>query len=320
MPILRLALAILLPLAFGSVCAQGLPSNRDPDAARLVTDDIPRFWEAFDALPAARDAEADAGIFDSRYLQRGSPGLDGFTRLRIGDAQRLAATVRAHPAYYAAIRANSLRVAEYEPRIRAALRALAARYPEAVFPDVYFLIGRMNSGGTLTDRELLIGVEMMAIDETTPLDELGPWERSVVGGIERVPCYVAHELMHYQQRYDGERTLLVQAFMEGAADFVAELVAGCHLNHAVHDWALPREAELWREFRTAMHGADHTGWLYGGNASRERPADLGYFIGYRIAQTYYAQAEDKDAALARIFVPGDVPALLEASGYGKGWE
>lgn len=32
----------------------------------------------------------------------------------------------------------------------------------------------------------------------------------------------------------------------------------------------------------------------------ERPNDLGYFIGYRVAQSYYDAASDKHAALVRL--------------------
>jgi uncharacterized protein YjaZ len=41
-----------------------------------------------------------------------------------------------------------------------------------------------------------------------------------------------------------------------------------------------------------MLGTDLSGWFSGGDL-RARPADLGYFIGYRIAQSYYEHATDK---------------------------
>lgn len=45
------------------------------------------------------------------------------------------------------------------------------------FPDVYFLVGRMSSGGTTSDAGLLIGVEMYGLSEDTPREELGMWHQ-----------------------------------------------------------------------------------------------------------------------------------------------
>jgi uncharacterized protein YjaZ len=55
-----------------------------------------------------------------------------------------------------------------------------------------------------------------------------------------------------------------------------------------------------------------------GRPSDGRPADLGYFIGYRIAQAYYEKSTHKEKAIADIISGGhgDVRALLAASGYG----
>jgi uncharacterized protein YjaZ len=47
----------------------------------------------------------------------------------------------------------------------------------------------------------------------------------------------------------------------------------------------------------------------------DRPNDLGYFIGYRIAQAYYTRARDKRAAIRDILRVRDVDRLLRESGY-----
>jgi len=97
----------------------------------------------------------------------------------------------------------------FKEPMRAAFRKLKSIYPDAVFPDVYLLIGRMNSGGTYTANALLIGVDMYGITPTTPKDELSDWHKQVLKPIDEIPYIVAHELIHYQQKYPkGERTLL----------------------------------------------------------------------------------------------------------------
>ena len=310
-----LLLCCLLPL---SACAQAPQFTPDPEAARLVTEDLDRFWTAWDAAARVDTPEARARIFQQRYLDAGSPGLEAFTRLRIGDGAKLAAAVDKHPRYYAALRPRTQALEAQMPAIRDKLRRMKVLYPEAVFPDVYFLVGRMNSGGTLDAAGLLIGVEMFGRGDGVPLGELGDWHRAVVGEFANLPVIVAHEWVHFQQRSDatGQPTLLQAAIGEGVADFVAELGAGRHINEHLHAWAEPRAAALWAEFRERMHGTDYAGWLYNGgdDATDDRPADLGYWVGYRIARAHYRRADDKTAAIRDMLDIDDFDAFLRASG------
>lgn len=312
MRMISLALLCLLPLA-----CSAQDHGTDPDAARLVTEDLPRFWAAWDAAAQVEGADARAEVFEETYLDAASPGLQAFTRLRIEDATQLVAAIDQHPAYYASLRERMPVLEAQKPAIRAILRRMAEVYPEAVFPDVYFVMGRMNSAGTLDDAGLLVGVDMFGRGDGAPLHELGGWHQAVVGEFDALPGIVAHEWVHFQQRssISGKPTLLQASIGEGVADFIAELGAGRHLNHHVHAWAEPRAAELWAQFARAKDGTDYSGWLYDGDsATGGRPADLGYWMGYRIAKGYYDRADDKTAAIHAMLHIEDFDAFLEASG------
>jgi hypothetical protein len=297
------ALLLLAPMATARA------QNRDPDVAHIVTEDIVRFWEAFDR--AAPDFHPEP--FATFYLARGTPGLKDFVSLRIGNAEELAKVVGSHPKYYASIRDSTLRIREMEPGIRASFYALKYLDADAVFPDIYFLIGRLNSGGTVSDRGLLIGAEMHGRTPKTPVDELSDWLRQVTASAAEIPHIVAHELIHFQQRYPESPTLLGQSIREGSADFLAELISGRPADQHLADFAAPREAELWGEFQQKMHGKDLTGWLY--SASPGRPQDLGYWIGYEITKSYYDRAGDKRQAIREILEIKDFDAFLAKSGY-----
>lgn len=303
---------VFLALLPGAVVAT--PENRDPQAARIVTEDLPRFWQAHDE---AQEAGSQAGreTAFARYLDAGSPGLKEFDRLRIQGPANLAATVASHPRYYAALRGRDARIAEFEPVIRRSLVKMQQLYPAAIFPDVYIVIGRMNSGGTLSPTGLLIGLEMYGRHEGGPEDELSDWHRAVIAGMDGLPHIIVHELVHYQQRGNPGNSLLARSLGEGVADFIAEKASGSHINHHVHAWAEPRAAELWSEFRERMHSDDTNGWLYGGELKDGRPADLGYWIGYRIASAYYTRTLDKQAAIHDMLNIEDAKAFLDASGF-----
>jgi hypothetical protein len=265
----------------------------DPATARIITSDVGLFWDVIDSGPPDSLGER----LHCDYLRRGTDGLRDFVPLRIVSGERLAETVTAHRARYEAARQSNLTVAGLEPEIREIYHAMKALYPEAVFSDLYFVIGRLNTGGTISQRGLLIGADMY-----TDHSQMLP--------------LIAHELVHYQQRPipPEERTLLAQAIMEGSADFVAELITGDHINHRAHEFAFPRERELWDEFSRVMHGQDYAGWLYG-NAPEGRPADLAYFFGYRIAEAYHANAGAGDQAVREILNITDYAEFLERSGY-----
>jgi Predicted Zn-dependent protease (DUF2268) len=311
-------LALTSILAAAACCAQSSRPNHDPDAARLITSDIPAFWRVFDKA-SLRDA---AELFQREYIDPGTAGLHDFLKNRIEDGPSLAATIASRPRYYAAIRESTLamdRDPQLKQRIRASFTRLKQIYSDAVFPDVYFVIGRMNSAGTTSSSGLLIGIEMNARNDSTPVEELNAWERAVIGQIASLPDIVAHELVHVQQKDgQGKATLLRQAVKEGGADFVGEMISGGIINRIQRSYGDAHQQALWEEFRKDMPGSDLSNWMYQGDKSKGRPADLGYYIGYKICESFYNHAPDKSEALKRILNVGEPEAFLKESGYAGG--
>jgi hypothetical protein len=302
-------LGLLLASALWASPAE-ITVSSDPDQAKIVYEDIDRFWEAFDQAGPAFSAES----FQKLYLDRGTPGLQDFITVRIHSAEALARTIRKYPRYYASIRESTRRIPEMERGIRASFYAFEYLYPEARFPDVYFLVGVLNTGGTTSHRGLLIGAEMYARTAQTPLEELSNWHRTVIAPVESVPRIVAHEIVHFQQRSLGTNpTLLANVIIEGSADFLGEMISGGHINEHVHRYAVPRRAQLWREFKERMHAKEFEGWLY--SSSGDRPQDLGYWLGYEITKAYYEKAIDKRQAIREILQVEDFDAFLAKSGY-----
>lgn len=320
----NLRAGLLLILAATPSTAQ---RTHNPDSARVITEDIPRFWQAFDARTRLGTARA----LDSLYLKPGTAGLRDFVRKRLEGAPTLAATVDAAARYYSSARPSTLRVAEFEPQIRASFQKLQDLYPDAVFPDVYFVVGRLNTGGTPAGSGLLIGAEMYGRTDESNLAGLSDWLRQVLRPVDDVPAIVAHELVHYQQTRTSftmvwralmrlqsplSPSLLAKSLNEGSADFIGEMISGMNINSHVHTWALPRERKLWKEFRRQMLGTDLGGWFESSDV-RLRPADIGYFVGYRIAQAYYQRATDKRRAIRDILRMGDPEDFLNRSGYAE---
>lgn len=318
---MRIVIVILLTLIlsiYGSF-GQTHQTSGDPDAARIVTSDIQNFWRAYDLTKPETAPETAISIFDREYFAPGSIGLKDFTQLRIKDAKALTETIKRFRQYYDSARASTLRIEYMQPKIRAGFYALKYLYPDAIFPDVYFLVGRLNSGGTTSPRALLIGAEMYGRTPNMPEEVLTDWLKQVLAPVENVPIIVAHELIHVQQKSPAtERaTLLGQAIHEGSADFIGEMISGGNINAHLHAYGNPREKELWNEFKQAMSGKDFSKWLYNGSNSKDRPADLGYYIGYKIAEAYYQKASDKKLAIKGILEIKNFEQFLKESDYEK---
>jgi uncharacterized protein YjaZ len=158
---------------------------------------------------------------------------------------------------------------------------------------------------------------MYCRSKSTPESELGEWLKQVLKSIDTLPAIVAHEIIHFEQDNADGSTLLAQSIKEGAADFLGEMIAGQIINPHLHTFGNPRERELWEEFKKEMNGKVMLKWLYNGSAVKDRPADLGYYVGYKICEAYYKLAKDKKQAISDILNIKNFEQFLKASQYEK---
>lgn len=284
--------------------------NKNPNQIEIVTSDIDNFWIAYESF----ELDSNPQYFQELYINQGSPGVKGFLKMRIQSADNLAKVVLSHPNYFSSLKQSTDSINVFKEHVRASFRKLKMVYDEAVFPPVYFVIGAMNSGGTTSSDGLIIGAEMYGLQPGTAKDELNPWLQEVIKPVNQLPHIVAHELIHYQQKYRAN-SLLEQSIKEGSADFIAELISGKHINQHVHEFGNPREEELWNEFSSRMQNDDYEGWLY--SSTEGRPNDLGYWMGYKITEAYYENSEDTKEAIRNILQISNFQEFLSQSRYAE---
>jgi len=284
----------------------------------LVTSDIANFWKAYDASEPGKRSET----FTELYFKPATPGLRDFIRLRIETAEKLAADVERYQKFYSTIRPYTLRVETQRAAILKQLDRYAELYPEANFPTVYFVIGRVTSGGTTSDRGLLIGTEVWSLGPGVDASEINPSFVRAMGTMEKLPQIVLHELTHTQVKRAGPNAtpvpnLLARCVKEGAADFITELVTSSSINAHSKEWADARRDELFARFKSdlAAKPDDASHWLYNYGTAGDEPADLGYWIGAEICRSHYAQAKDKRAAVREIVTLTNVAQLVRESAY-----
>lgn len=290
---------------------------KNPANARIITSDIHNFWEAYDL--AQNNPKQEELIFRNMYFNRASIGLQDYITYKIGTLDKFLENLRNKPKFYYAIRKNTLEVDELKDEIRSMLFRFEKIYSDAFFPDIYFVIGRWNSGGTASDNGLIIAIDQMCKSEEIPLDELSLWEKNNFGEIKNLPAMIAHELVHFQQyKLPMDTTLLSASIMEGMADFIGELISGKNINERLHKFVAEKniEQKIREEFKDEMYLNRSENWIANAEMeTEERPADLGYFVGYKICKAYYDSAEDKRQAVIDMFNIKDYGDFLRKSGY-----
>ena len=257
-----------------------------PVAFRI--DDVDRFYRVYDAA----QGRLTAAQLQEQYLAPGSEALHQFVAARIDSADKLAEAIEKRPADFAQARSCLPALAKTNSRLPAVYARFAALYPASTFPPVTFVIGRDSTGGTTTRDGIVIGLETMC-----HLDFMG----ADVG--DRFTHIIAHELAHVQQpagQVDAPpgATLLFQSLLEGGAEFMAELTSGDVSYGYMKAWTRGKECAIEQAFQKDASASDISHWLYNGFGTPDKPGDLGYWVGYRIAKAYYANAADKKQAIA----------------------
>ena len=257
-------------------------------AVVIRTDDVDRFFRVYDSA----HGHPTAAQLQAQYLDPGSEALHQFVVSRIDSADKLADAIEKRPADFARARTCLPALAKTKAQLPAVFARYAELYPASTFPPVTFVVGRDATGGTTTREGIVIGLETMC-----RLDFMG----ADVG--DRFTHIIAHELAHVQQpagQVDAPpgATLLFQSLLEGGAEFMAELSSGDVTYGHMKTWTRGHECAIEHAFAKDAPGTDISQWLYNGFGTPEKPGDLGYWVGYRIAKAYYAQAADKKQAIS----------------------
>lgn len=296
----RIGIAVLIG-AF--VCAAAASAADGPE---VQIEDVERFYRLYDATggrPTVEQLQHD-------YLDAGTDGLHTLAKIRNVTAARIAETLAKRPEIYT----NAKRCLEVLPhareRLEMSLHELVRLYPQARIPPVTIVIGRGKPVGVGSPTTgLQIGLEALcAVDWLNPNLE------------DRFVYVIAHEYAHVQllaANADEEHpTVLQRSLPEGAAELAAELTAGKTAYSHFDALTKGREKEIETAFAADQDKTDLSQWL--DNSTLEKPGDLGYWVGYRIAKSYYQRSPDKTRAFREILEMSDVKAFLAKSGWYPG--
>lgn len=274
-------------LVFGTANAQ---LTEDPLKAVIEIKDAQNFWEAFDKMETSKTNPF------TDYIDKGSPGVQSFIKYRIINADSLYATVKKNKEQYLQTRNTLKAINSIDKKLKSSYSALKYWYPEAKFQTVYFVYGRMTTGGNSSPDGISIGTELFK-------------------NLDGVVALIVHEMIHFQQNNKGGNNILKQAVTEGGADFIGEFVSGEKMNTIPFEYGEAHLDQLCKEFVTRYKSDDFDDWFYGTTKKDDRPNDLGYWIGYRICEAYFNKQTDKHKAVHDILNIEDPFLFLKESGF-----
>lgn len=299
-----------------------------PSPNTVTTSDIDNFWRAFDALAECKTRIDSIMAIQTLYLNNATDGLYDFMSVRDFTAERFVNTIARVPKFYASVRANTYRAKEAAAAIQVVFQRFKEIYPNFKPFKVCFAIGLVNTGGTVSDKYVLIGTEVTMSTRKCDLSEFGnlSYTKMLAGDenfTQKIMNMVAHESVHTQQNRVSVDTnavdcpLLYRCIHEGACDFIGEITSGGQINAVIQYYGNLHEKELWTQFKNELCNEKAGNWLYNYGTVKDKPGDLGYYIGYRIARAYYNNATDKKQAITDIIEMKNPLLFLEKSGYDK---
>jgi len=284
--------------------------SEEPRSSKIYTSDISNFYKAFDL--AINDSVNANKIFQKEYFSKGTKGLKDFYKTKIKDVDDFTKFVIRYKEFYKSIRNDISNIDDLKKKIYLNFESFQSLYPNAVFPDVYFVVGKFSSNGTISKRGLLIGTEILCRTENTNTEN---WNKDILKISmlrEHIPITVSHELIHFNQsKMEYGNTLLSKSIREGSAEFIAELISG-ETDGNYSDFK-GKEIKIWNDFRNDKNKSIWNSWNSWQQANDKRPKNAGYWTGYLICKAYYEQIKDKEKAVEDILSIQDYNVFYEKS-------
>ena len=304
----KIPLTLLFILIFGFANSQ--------NKQIIETSDIENFWKAFDKLKYASNKNDSINIIQTEYIDISTKFFKEFIKVRNFKAEEYVSLIHKYPKFWSSIRKETENVKNRKDDIEKILDKYEKEIPNFKRPNVCFAIGCLRTGGTVSDNLILIGTEIAASTQETEKSELSNWLKSVIGTFGDIVSMVSHETIHTQQK-GNLSDLAEHSISEGVADFLSEKISGLTINKIAFKYGLENDCDLRKEFlfNYSKNKTDISNWLYNGSKSKNRPADLGYYIGYRIAEEYYNKAVNKEKAILDLLNRKNYKKIFKKSEY-----
>ncbi|TDQ30263.1 gliding motility protein GldB-related protein [Tenacibaculum caenipelagi] len=290
-----------MKLIFTAILSILLTNAFSQNSNKIFTTDIDNFWVAYDSIQETNDYSEKLNFINKLYIEKGTKGLNAFMRVRNYNDTLYVKLIEEYPKFWNSIRPNTLTIKNKTPELNKIVANLKKLYPELRDAEMYFTIGGLRSGGTVTNNMVLVGAEIATGTLDVDMSEFKrDWLKKVFAkqSLDNIVYLNIHEYVHTQQK-EGKKRVLNHSIKEGACDFIAELALQKPIQTQYLSYGKEHKKEIKELFKKEMFSSKLSNWLYNGSKKGES-ADLGYYIGYEICKSYYKNAKDKSQAIKDI--------------------
>lgn len=293
--------------------------------ARVITDDITHFWDAYDRITATSDTAEQRALLHAHFIGKATPGQRGMFEARRYAPDDYLHAIRSYPRFWASIRPHMVRAGEHAQAMTDGIARLRTVYPTMRPADIYFTVGVFRSGGTVMNGMVLIGSEISLTDSTTVTDEFPEALAHLTSYFATNPMRElaftnVHELIHTQQPGRWGYDLLSQTLHEGIAEFVPTIAMQRPSPSAAVAYGEAHMDRVRAVFEEELFAYWIDRWIWNDTLGPFPVRDLGYYVGYAMARNYYEHSPDKQQAIAdMIELNCEDRAAVEAFAERTGW-
>lgn len=276
-----------------------------PEEAELVLTDLENFLEAYNQLGPGIDSLA---VLNQYYFDRGSVGLKEYILKHGLTPEMMVEAIRKDPEVYEQIGKFVSNIDETKKIFRESMLKYSNVLSKATYPPTYLLVGA-NRGIAQNSKYGPLVTIAKILDDSDKLMQV-----------------IVHELSHFQQvmnigvekyiaLYSEPDNMLGLCLREGGAEFLTYLVMNGISQEKALNFLEENLPEMKSKFISDLEEKNSDYWLWGSLNQNEYPKLLGYAMGYKICESYYNGAADKEKALIDILSITKSEEFLEQSGF-----
>lgn len=266
--------------------------------SNVITSDIANFWSAFDKITTTKDTIEQYNYLNDLFIKKGSPGLSALIEVKRYTPRLYINAINNYPLFWKSIRENTLKADSYAKEIEDGIDKLRIIYPTLIPAKIYFTVGALWTGGTTYKGKVLIGSELAMTDSSTVTKEL-PERFSYLppyfatNPIKETVFLNVHEYVHTQQKTTIGNNLLEQCVLEGVAEFITVIALNKTSPNQCIGFGKKNDRKIKEAFTKEIFSSLFDNWLWNDFNNQFKMRDLGYYVGYAIAEKYYKQATNK---------------------------
>lgn len=283
------------------VACQSSNQTSNQLSENVISSDVNLFWNAFDLIVLEEDSTNQVELLDSLYLKKGSLGLRKIIEVKNYSASDYVHLIRKYPKYWNSIRNNTLTNKHIIEDLDVGIDKLREFYPKLKPAKIYFTIGGMRTNGTTQDSTVLIGSELAMADSSIDISEFKGRTKDWLANYfssnprENIVLLNVHEYVHTQQKKIPDNLLHIVLY-EGIAEFVSVKAMGVPSSTPAIEYG-KNNLEVKRKFEAEMFYERTFDWLWSNSPNDFNVRDLGYYVGYSIAELHYENSSDKMKAI-----------------------